>query len=278
MTAKKYASKVKESFALPEVCVSIRNMLDNPQTNADDIAALISLDPSLSSKLLKLANSALFRFPSQIGSISKAVNIIGGEALYILVMSETAANAYQQFPNGVVDLKRFWKQSVMCGLLAQNLCKSCKVRGSERFFLMGLLSNFAELVVAKQNPKLAKVCESEIESAFPWVSQKQHLGFYYPDCTAEILKNWQLPSQLYEPLYKVHDAKAAVDNKEVAVLYLAYRTALKATYPKELSRRNPIEGRVMDATNLHYEDLDALTKQTQMEAREMLHLLNPGLF
>lgn len=278
MTAKKYASKVKESFALPEVCVSIRQMLDNPQTNADDIAALISLDPSLCSKLLKLANSALFRFPSQISSISKAINIIGGEALYILVMSETAANAYQQFQSDVVDLKRFWKQSVICGLLAQNLCKNCKVRGSERFFLMGLMNNFAELVVAKQSPKLAQKCESELDKQFPWQSQKQHLGFYYSDCTAEILKKWQLPTQLYEPLYKIHDAKAAVENKEIAVLYLAYRTALKATYPKELNRRNPIEGQVMDATNLLYEDLDALIKQTQMEAREMLHLLNPGLF
>ncbi|WP_232358988.1 HDOD domain-containing protein [Paraneptunicella aestuarii] len=278
MTAKKYASKVKESFALPEVCVSIRNMLDNPQTDADDIAALISLDPSLCSKLLKLANSALFRFPSQISSISKAINIIGGEALYILVMSETAANAYQHFANEVVDLKRFWKQSVLCGIMAQNLCKTLRVRGSERFFLMGLLNNFAELVVAKQSPTIAKTCEAEISSAFPWQSQKKHLGFYYADCTAEILKNWQLPTQLYEPLHHIHDAQAAIDNKEIAVLYLAYRTSLKVTYPKELSRRNPIEGRVMDAYELLYEDLDGVMKQTEMEAREMLHLLNPGLF
>ena len=278
MTAKKYASKVKESFALPEVCVSIRNMLDNPQTDADDIAALISLDPSLCSKLLKLANSALFRFPSQISSISKAINIIGGEALYILVMSETAANAYQHFANDVVDLKRFWKQSVLCGVMAQNLCKTLKVRGSERFFLMGLLGNFAELVIAQQSPKIAKACESEIKEVYPWQSQKKHLGFYYTDCTAEILKNWQLPTQLYEPLHLIHSAKAATENKEAAVLYLAYRTALRAAMPDEMNRRNPIEGRVMDAYDLLYEDLDGVTKQTELEAREMLHLLNPSLF
>lgn len=278
MSAIKFASKVKESFALPEVCVTLRKMLDNPQTSTDDIATLISIDPSLCSKLLKLANSSLFRFRSQVSSISKAINIIGGEALYILVMSETAANAYQQFQSDIIDLKRFWKQSVLCGLLAQNLSKSCKVRGSEHFFLMGLLNNFSELVIAKQAPQIAKTIESEIDDAFPWESQQKHLGFYYADCTAEILKSWQLPEQLYEPLFLIHNADEALKHKNIAVLYLAYRTALNATFEEKFSRRNPIEGRVMDMMGLLYEDLDALIKQTQMEAKEMLHLLNPDLF
>lgn len=278
MTALKFASKVKESFALPEVCVSIRNMLDDPQTHTDDIAALISLDPSLCSKLLKLANSSLFRFRSQVSSISKAINIIGGEALYILVMSETAANAYQQFQSDIIDLKRFWKQSVMCGLMAQNISKLVKVRGSERFFLMGLLNNFAELAIAKQAPDLASIIQSEIKQRMPWESQHKHLGFYYADCTAEVLKAWHLPNQLFEPLRHIHNADDAIKNKEFAVLYLAYRVALKSVFEDEFTRRNPIEGRVMDAMSLHYEDLDALAKQTQMEAKEMLHLLNPDLF
>jgi len=253
-------------------------MLDNPQTHTDDIAALISLDPSLCSKLLKLANSSLFRFRSQVSSISKAINIIGGEALYILVMSETAANAYQQFQNDIVDLERFWKQSVMCGLMAQNISKVVKVRGSERFFLMGLLNNFAELAIAKQAPEQASAIQAEIAQHMPWDSQQKHLGFYYSDCTAEILKAWQLPNQLFEPLAHIHSADHAIKNKETAVLYLAYRTSLKSVFEDEFKRRNPIDGSVMDAMDLHYEDLDALTKQTQMEAKEMLHLLNPDLF
>lgn len=278
MTAKKYASKVKDSFALPEVAVNIREILDSPQSDAEDIAALIALDPSLCSKLLKLANSSLFRFPSQISSISKAISIIGGEALYILVMSETAANAYQHFENDVVNLERFWKHSVMCGLMGQNLSKTLKVRGSERFFLMGLLNNFAELVVAKQNPELTKKCDSKLAEQFPWVSQKNILGFYYADCTAEILKSWNLPTQLHEPLINIHNAESAVTNKEVAVLYLSYRIALKVAYGRTFAQRNPIDGRVLDSLDLHYEDLESVSKQTQMEAKEMLHLLNPGLF
>lgn len=278
MSAKKYAQKVKESFTLPEVCRQIRGMLDDPNAGAEDIANLISLDPSLCSKLLKLANSALFRFPSQISSISKAINIIGGEALYILVMSETAANAYQHFENDALDIKRFWKQSVLCGLIAKRLCKECRVRGSEQFFLMGLLNNFAELVVATQSPKAASFCEQENEKYFPWELQKGKLGFYYADCSGEILKLWQLPEQLYSPLFDLHNAQKATESREIAVMYLAYRLALSATLPEQFKGRNVIQGIVMDAMGLLYDDLESVVHQSEMEAREMLHLLNPNLF
>ena len=86
-----------QSFALPDICVRIRSMLDDGQSDLADIGRVIALDPSLSSKLLKLANSPLFRFESQIDSLAKAINIIGGEALYNLVMAETASSAFEHF-------------------------------------------------------------------------------------------------------------------------------------------------------------------------------------
>ena len=86
-----------QSFTLPDICLRLRNVLDDPRSDMDDIAALISIDPSLTAKLLRLANSALFRFPSQIESITKAVSVIGGEALYNLVLAETANIAFKHF-------------------------------------------------------------------------------------------------------------------------------------------------------------------------------------
>ena len=87
MTLNKYVALAAKSFALPEVCIRIRAVLDDPRSSAEDLGALISVDPSLTAKVLRLANSALFRFPSQVESISKAISVIGGEALYNLVVA-----------------------------------------------------------------------------------------------------------------------------------------------------------------------------------------------
>ena len=74
MSLDKYVAFATKSFTMPEVCVRIRETLDDPRSSAEDIGSLISIDPSLTAKVLRLANSSLFRFPSQIESVAKAVN------------------------------------------------------------------------------------------------------------------------------------------------------------------------------------------------------------
>ena len=189
--SKDLARTATQSFTLPEICLRIREMLDDRTSGMDEIGELILLDPSLSSKLLKLANSPLFRFESQIDSISKAVSVIGGEALYNLVMAETASSAFEHFSSDVIDLKRFWLQSVYCGLIAKHLAKIARHRGSERFFLVGLLHNIGELIVAVQAPEMAIECNAYDENTTPWKLQNQILGFHYAQCSADLLSEWR---------------------------------------------------------------------------------------
>jgi hypothetical protein len=129
------ARVASQSFALTEICVRIPSMLDDGKSDLEDISRFIKLDPSLSSKLLRLANSPLFRFESQIDSLAKAINIIGGEALYNLVMAETASSIFEHFSSDVIDLRRFWLQSIYAALVAKHLAKIVNMTGSERFFI-----------------------------------------------------------------------------------------------------------------------------------------------
>lgn len=248
-------------------------MLDDDNSAIEDVANLVSLDPSMASKLLKLANSPLFRFRSQIDSLTKAVNVIGGEALYNLVMAETASSAFQHFANDDVDLQRFWKQSVLTGLIAKHLAKLSRIRGSERFFLLGLLHNLGELVVAKINPSLANICLSFDESNSPWKVQKQTLGFTFADCTSEILKLWHLPTQLHTPIEQLHNENKALSNREVAIVFTAVRVAVALVNediyaPKALV--NPI---VLENAGLDEELLDDAVNYAQMEASKLLAIM-----
>ena len=70
MSLDKYVAFAAKSFTLPDMCVRLRSTLDDPHSSAEDIGQLISADPSLTAKVLRLANSSLFRFPSQIETLS----------------------------------------------------------------------------------------------------------------------------------------------------------------------------------------------------------------
>jgi HD-like signal output (HDOD) protein len=271
------AKVASQSFALPDICVRIRSMLDDGRSDLGDVSRFIALDPSLSSKLLKLANSSIFRFESQIDSLAKAINIIGGEALYNLVMTETASSAFEHFSSDVIDLKRFWLQSIYTALVAKHLAKMVKIRGSERFFLLGLLHNLGELLVAVQAPDLAIECCRYDEKTSPWELQQQVLGFDYANCSAKLMKFWHLPNQLYIPVMDLHNENKAQENKDVAIIYTAARTGVAMAHDNLYSTNQFVTSSVLKYLKLDDEDLKDAVKFASMEAVGVLGVMNPSL-
>ncbi|GAB3011332.1 HDOD domain-containing protein [Bowmanella dokdonensis] len=277
MKASEVAKFASQSFALPDTCSRIRALLDDPAADSADIAEVIALDPSLSSKLLRLANSALFRFPAQINSISKAVNVIGGEALYNLALAETATTAFKHFSNEAINLKRFWQQSVFGGLLAKHMSKIVKVRGSDEYFVTGLLHQFSELVVATRAPELASKCEAYHEDALPWQTQREELGFTYAECSALILKKWQLPEQFAHVIANVHQDINARTGKDILIGHFAVRLALHMV-DSRYSLSALLSPAGLKKLKLEADDIQDLMKFTRMDAHKLLALMNPELF
>lgn len=226
MSIQKYVKFATKSFALPNVCVRLRELLDNPRSTAEEIGNLISIDTSLTAKVLRLANSSLFRFPSQIESVSKAISVIGGEALYNLVVSETASTAFTCFDSELIDLKKHWHGSVYSGMLAKHIALSSGVKVAERFFVMGILQNLSELVVAKRSPELYQEYMNSDKSQLPFERQKQLFGFTFANCSGIILENWNLPIGLFYPITNVNDVSRQASDREVGLLALANRIAV----------------------------------------------------
>lgn len=272
-----YATKASSSFSIPDICLRIREMLDDTTTGVEDIGKLVSLDPTLSSKLLKLANSPLFRFRSQVDSIAKAINVLGGEALYNLIMAEAAKDAFEHFNAEDIDIKRFWLQSLYSGLVAKHLAKFSRIRGSERFFLLGLLHNLAELVVMSENPIIAKQCVSEDPQKMPWQLQSAILGFTYAQCSSIILQMWQLPTQISLPIGLIHDKSKALENKEIGILYTAVRAGFALSQTPKLNHEDIIDMSVLKSIDLDKEALQDAVDFSNNEITKMLAIFNPIL-
>lgn len=272
-----YATKASSSFSIPDICLKIRDMLDDETSGVEEIGKLVSLDPALSSKLLKLANSPLFRFRSQVDSISKAINVLGGEATYNLVMAETARDAFNHFGAGGIDLKRFWLQSLYSGLIAKYLAKLLRIRGSERFFLLGLLHNLAELVVTSENPDLAQKCVSDDLTNMPWQLQSDILGFTYAQCSSQILQIWQLPTQISLPIGLAHDEEKAMESKEIGIVYTAVRAGFAMSLTPPVSHHEIIGVAILDSTALGTENLQDAINFSNSKITSMLAVFNPTL-
>ncbi len=278
MNALEYAQQANGSFALPDACFKIKALMEDDSSTIESFANVISVDPSLTSRLLQIANSAIYSFPGEISTISRAITIIGTQAIYNMMLVDVAATAFKHFSNQAIDLKRFWHMSVFCGLASKNLAITAGIRDIERLFVAGLLQNFGELIVAKVSPELAKQCEAYSADLLPWQLQQQVLGFTYTEVSAELLKIWQIPEKIIMPIRHYNNAHNIEINKDVKVLYLASRLALVECHPDSFSYDDGVDASLCQSLKVSTDDLDNAASFAAVETKNILNIMNAKFY
>ncbi|MBS1214379.1 MAG: hypothetical protein H6R26_2996 [Proteobacteria bacterium] len=192
----------------PEIFLKINQILDNPNWSSAEVSHLIEHDPGLAARLLKIVNSALFHFPSQITSIKQAVNVIGFQDLRDLVLATLVVERFSSLPNGLISMRSFWMISVRRGLLAKRLAE--RHPQSQRLhacFICGLLHHIGRLVIYQRLPEPARaaVLLSARENIPEHTAQRRVLGFDHYDVGAELGRRWRLPEVIVATI-AAHDA------------------------------------------------------------------------
>ncbi|MBW6452544.1 MAG: HDOD domain-containing protein, partial [Methyloprofundus sp.] len=98
-------------FSLPDIYHQIEKMVNDPRFTALEIGQVITKDPALSIRLLKLVNSSFYGFQSRIDTISRAVAIIGIKDLQNLIVATSVVDVFNGIPCDLVDMTDFWMQS-----------------------------------------------------------------------------------------------------------------------------------------------------------------------
>ena len=278
MNAHDYALQASGSFALPDACFKVKALMADENSEISNFADVIGIDPSMTSRLLQIANSAIYSFPGEISTISRAITIIGTQAIYNMMLVDVAATAFKHFENQAIDLKRFWRMSVYCGLASKNLAIAAGIRDIERLFIAGLLQNFGELLVATINPEIAQRCEKYSKNQLPWQLQELVLGYTYTEISADLLKIWQIPEKIILPIRYFNAASSIDINKDVKILNLASRLALIDSHSEEFSYADVIDESLCLPLGLSVDDLTQVAELAEKEATSVLSIMNPKLF
>src|SRR6478672_2637103 len=116
--------KLADLPPLPAVVTRIMQTVNNPDTSAEDLNKLISMDQGLSSKVLRLVNSSYYGFPRRISTITHAVVILGFNTVRNLTTSLGVFNAFDACgQQTALDRDKFWAHSlgtaVAAGVIAR---------------------------------------------------------------------------------------------------------------------------------------------------------------
>lgn len=191
-----------------------------------DLAKVILKDPGLSTKVLRVVNSAFFRTRGDpITTISRAVVLLGIDTIVDLA---SGILLVEQLDQNDPDLHLSLMESLRAALLAQTLAELANLPNPEEAYLLGLFANLGRLwLAAHYRGELTRAVEScgddpgSVEDAI-----QRHFGFSPDLLSAQILEQWGLPPK-YSNFFRRHvkqGARAAVEDKLVLVAELSTET------------------------------------------------------
>jgi HD-like signal output (HDOD) protein len=278
MNVQDYAVNAGDVFVLPEAVIKIKQLIDDDTTSMDDIAEVINYDPAIMSQVLKISNSALYKFPNTITTVTKSIQVIGTRSIYDLVLAYGVANAFKDIDPDVVDLEKFWEQGVSCALLCKYLAEEVGLKEPEKLFVCGLLHNLGELVLVQLNPAEANKCASISSENTPLMLQKKYLGFSYADVSSELLKLWGIPTDISQIVSKTHISEHLAQSKEEKIIQLAYLLALNNINNELYSRHADITEDMYESLGLDLECINNAMDFSNLQLMSVLALFSPSSF
>ena len=212
----------------PDICMRVIELMRSATASAQDFGTIISQDPNLTTRLLRMVNSSFYGFASRIDTVSRAIAVIGTQELYNLVISVSAVQSFSKISSDLVDMDSFWRHSVGCGLMARRLSQHCGVLHPERLFVAGLLHEIGSLVLFHQFPavceELLDVCQGDEEAMCR--GEYKRLGYSHAEIGSLLLTLWNLPPALPGAIRGHHTpSNSRVGKREASIVKAANRLA-----------------------------------------------------
>lgn len=136
---------------MPPLPISVSKILEitkNSNVDATELNNVITLDPVLSGKVLKLINSAYYSLPNHVTSIVRAIVMLGINTVKNLVLSSAILSNINNKNNfKALDASSFWRHSICTGVIAKYFAikENINIKFIEEFFLAGLLHDIGKI-------------------------------------------------------------------------------------------------------------------------------------
>lgn len=263
-------------LTLPDICMQVKRLVADPASSIGDLAELISKDPALTARLLKIVNSPLYYFPRKISSVSEAITLLGASQLYNLALATTAATIIQTVGGSYIEIKTLWKKAVYSAIFAKSISPN-KSQDGETLFVAGLLSNIGALAVVKHAPDIALTAiGAPHKGQFHWQREKEVLGFTVAQVSGALLKSWNLPDEIVVPVGYQHVPDTGQPYFfSCCILHIATRLAsetIDTAQGQTSNYRKSILQEPLEVLGMKDEDIEIKISEVNEIAPEILNL------
>ncbi|VTT97865.1 serine threonine protein partial : Serine/threonine protein kinase OS=Singulisphaera acidiphila (strain ATCC BAA-1392 / DSM 18658 / VKM B-2454 / MOB10) GN=Sinac_4756 PE=3 SV=1: HDOD: Pkinase [Gemmataceae bacterium] len=189
----------------PAVALQVVTAASRPDCDPGEIVALIGLDPALCAKLLKAVNSCLYGLSRPVSSVSRAVAVLGLSTVRSLVLG-LSLPAVRAGGGADAALQEYWVSAVAGGIFARELAVRTGRPAPEDDLIAGLLQDLGAILLRRAYPAEWTACAARPRGPLtdPCDVEEEVFGLSHAEVTAELLRGWNLPDEVVEPIRYHH--------------------------------------------------------------------------
>ena len=207
---------IEEISPLPATAQRAVVMLDDPEVNLDKVGEILSLDPGLTSTMLRVVNSAFYGLRDKITSVTKALVVLGIKKLRQLVIAAAVMQKFQAVPPQFAQ--RFWENAIRTAQWSKEVGEHKRLAEADELFVCGLLHDIGYLLMYQYfRPMQTKIEELLAAGKKPIDAEKAVLGGNHADLGGFLFNLWQLPkSTIQSTMLHHHDFQLLLNTPNLA--------------------------------------------------------------
>ncbi len=216
--------QIESGYSLPSLSPVAMRLVEialDESCSAEDLATLIERDPSLTVRVLKIANSAFFQTRQPTTSLKQAVVKLGYQRLRIMALSLSLRDTFPMGKIGAFDYKQFWHTTLYRALIAKSLASHLKDCYPEEAFVAGLIMEIGLLILfdlrIKGDTEVSIIELEPLEELLTW--ERDRYGMDHRQVGEAALKCWRFPDVIVQCQLFYGQAALSQDAPLLAKIY-----------------------------------------------------------
>eukprot|EP00752_Nemacystus_decipiens_P016110 g14406.t1 len=262
--------------SMPAVAMQIIDLVQQDEANVDKIAEAVSLDPALSTKMLKTVNSSFYGLPKTVGSVHQAIVVLGLNSVKTLALGFSLVGKLTQSGGDGFDQTAYWRRSLYCATASKLLCEKLNIVQAEEVFMASLLQDVGQLafvqVLEDEYTAILKAAEGDhrILSAV----EREVLGGDHTEVGGALTESWGLPPLLVESI-RMHERADEADESMLQLVRAVNAGAYAAEvveFPEDQERIDSYREVYARWFGIEEQEADELLEKTCQNAKETQRL------
>ncbi len=220
----KILQKLDDLPAMPKVVLKAREVMANPNSGVSDVVKVLETDQSITTKILKTANSAYYGLPGQISDIQHASVVLGYATLGELITFAASSDLLDKILRGY-GLKSgvLWHHSISVAIGSRIIASKRNPALKETAFSTGLIHDCGKLVLDKHVKDRKEAFDAIMEHGQEtfMIAEEEIFGFNHAEIGFEVCKHWGIPEDVSLAIRHHHSPAKSKKSELAYIIYLA---------------------------------------------------------